>query len=112
MPKRKTARRYAGRAYRKARPMFGPGMNYLLGSFGAFVAEDLEGKHVRPWVYEKSGGSLLATGAADLGIGFAANFGANRIKGGRSFLHGVAYTIGGKGIGMIKHKLTGKPGLI
>lgn len=92
-----------------------PGMSFLLGSAGAWVAEELEQKQLRPYLDKALGTqktSVTAHGIVDLGIGFLASKAAYRIRGVRPLIQGIAYTLGSKGIGKIKEGLTGKSGFL
>ena len=84
--------------------------NYLLGSAGSWIGEEIEQNEIRPRAMDASG-SIMGAGAIDLVAGFGLNYVANRMPGGRAFVKGMAYTIGGKGVGMVKHSLTGTPGV-
>lgn len=112
--KRKGGRRAKARKYGR-RALFGPELNYVLGCAGSFVGEELEVNQIRPRVEAMTGArtqmNVGLEGGVDLLLGFAANYVGNRIPQGRTFLKGLAYTIGGKGIGKVKHAITGKPGL-
>jgi hypothetical protein len=105
-------RRARGRRYRPSRRGLGSGLNYVLGAAGSYVGEVLETEMIRPRVEKMTGArtkmNVGLEGGLDVGIGFAANMLANRMPGGRSFVKGLAYTIGGKGIGKLVHALTGK----
>jgi hypothetical protein len=50
-------------------------------------------------------------GGLDLVIGLVSDKLGNKIPQGRAFFKGLSYTIGGKGIGKVKHAVTGSPGV-
>jgi len=87
-----------------------PGLSYLLGAAGAYVGEELEIGTIRPWLDKRLGtsqGAVAGHGAIDLAAGYLLGRFGGRIRGLRSFVRGMSYTLGGKGIGKVKQALTG-----
>lgn len=112
---RTRVRRVYVRAKRTARRQVFPGLSFLLGSAGCWIAEEIEQKQIRPYLDKKLGtqqSSVTTHGVVDLGIGFLASKLAYKIRGVRPFVQGFAYTLGSKGIGKIKEGLTGKSGFL
>lgn len=105
------SKRSSGRKMSKART----GVNFLLGCAGSWIGEELEVHQIRPRL-EKAGfggdqKGLVGQGGVDMAAGFALNYVANRVGGGRNFFKGMSWSIGGKGLGKLKHAATGAPGL-
>ena len=91
-----------------------PGLSYLLGAAGAYVGEEVEVRHLRPYLDERLGATeagVGAHGAIDLALGYVLQRFGGRVRGLGSFVRGFSYTLGGKGIGKIKHAWTHEAGL-
>jgi len=91
-----------------------PGLSYLLGAAGAYVGEEVEVRHLRPYLDERLGATQAgvgAHGAIDLALGYVLQRFGGRVRGLGSFVRGFSYVLGGKGIGKIKHAWTGEAGL-
>jgi len=114
-PRRTRVRRVYLKARKTARRQLFPGMSFLLGSAGAWIAEEIEQKQIRPYLDKKLGtqsSGVTAHGIVDLGIGFVASKLAYKVRGVRPLIQGLAYTLGSKGIGKVKEGLTGKSGFL